>query len=109
MTPHKCPTCLGTGLVSRPPNVAGDVQTWSSTGTGPHPCRCCYGTGIIWSEPQFIFECDRFVREGWPEVFGADLDPMDDNYDPDRGPMSDFHDRAESPWTIPVSITVRRL
>ena len=44
---QKCPVCNGTGLVSRPPWVAGDVPSWSSTGTGPYPCRVCGGKGVL--------------------------------------------------------------
>ena len=47
--PHKCPVCDGTGLVSRPPYIAGDQPTWSSTSLDPYPCKCCNGTGIVWS------------------------------------------------------------
>lgn len=48
--PHKCPVCDGAGLVSRPPGVAGDVQTWSSMDAA-HTCLPCNGQGIIWSKP----------------------------------------------------------
>jgi len=44
---QKCPVCNGTGLVSRPPGVAGDVETFPTTSAGPWPCRACNGTGII--------------------------------------------------------------
>lgn len=47
---QKCPVCEGTGLVSRPPWVAGDVFVWSDTQTGPYPCRVCSGSGIIWRQ-----------------------------------------------------------
>lgn len=47
--PYRCPVCIGTGLVSRPPHVAGDVSTWTDTNAGPYPCKSCNGTGIIWS------------------------------------------------------------
>lgn len=46
----KCPVCDGSGLVSRPPGVAGDQTTWVSTDTGPYACRACGGTGIVWSD-----------------------------------------------------------
>ena len=48
MTPHKCPVCDGTGLVARPPGVAGDWPEWASSSCGPYPCRACAGTGVIW-------------------------------------------------------------
>lgn len=44
---QKCPVCDGTGLVSRPPGVAGDQTTWVSTTTGPYRCRVCEGQGIV--------------------------------------------------------------
>ena len=46
--PHKCPCCDGTGLVSRPPGVAGDVVSWPSSGTATYSCRACSGTGVLW-------------------------------------------------------------
>ena len=46
--PHKCPVCDGQGIVSRPPNVAGDRATWAASDTCYYPCRACSGTGIIW-------------------------------------------------------------
>lgn len=48
--PHKCPVCLGSGLVSRPPHVAGDVATWTDSSAGPHQCKGCNGVGIIWEK-----------------------------------------------------------
>lgn len=47
-TPHRCPVCYGTGLVSRPPGVAGDVDSWTDSQTGPYPCRVCSGVGVLW-------------------------------------------------------------
>lgn len=44
---QKCPVCDGQGLVNRPPHIAGDQMTWSSTNAAPHPCRRCIGTGTI--------------------------------------------------------------
>ena len=46
--PFKCPVCNGTGLVSRPPEIAGDVESWTSSTTNTYPCKACAGTGIIW-------------------------------------------------------------
>lgn len=43
----KCPVCDGTGLVSRPPWIAGDQPTWSSTSCGPYPCKRCGGLGTL--------------------------------------------------------------
>ena len=47
MSFQKCPVCDGTGLVSRPPWVAGDVQTWTDSSGGPYPCKVCGGQGIL--------------------------------------------------------------
>ena len=44
---EKCPVCAGTGLVSRPPWIAGDQPTWASSSIGPWPCKVCDGTGLI--------------------------------------------------------------
>ena len=46
--PYKCPVCSGSGKVSRPPHLAGDVNTWSSSNAEPYPCHSCKSTGIIW-------------------------------------------------------------
>ena len=37
----------GTGLVNKPPWVAGDQHEWSSTRTGPWPCKACTGSGLL--------------------------------------------------------------
>lgn len=50
MTPHKCPVCNGTGLVSIPPWVAGDQQFYTSTSAGPWPCKSCNGVGVIYTQ-----------------------------------------------------------
>lgn len=47
--PFKCPCCDGTGKVSRPPWVAGDVLCWTDGGGGIlYACKACLGTGILW-------------------------------------------------------------
>jgi hypothetical protein len=52
MKPHKCPVCDGTGLVSRPPYIAGDINEWvSGTSAMTWTCCACSGTGIVW-EPD---------------------------------------------------------
>jgi len=45
---HKCPVCDGTGLVSRPPWVAGDAEFWYTSDAGPWSCKSCFGRGIIY-------------------------------------------------------------
>ena len=65
--PFKCPVCDGTGKVSRPPGVAGDIDSWSSSETGPYDCRACWGNAIIWGPPQpppFIFVPGSTIPEG---------------------------------------------
>ena len=59
--PFKCPVCDGTGLVSKPPYIAGDQETWSTSQTGTYPCHACGGSGIIWSEDvdmEYTIEVD---------------------------------------------------
>jgi rRNA maturation protein Nop10 len=46
--PYKCPVCNGSGKVSRPPHVAGDVDQWSASGTELYECNACLGSGIVW-------------------------------------------------------------
>lgn len=53
-TPYQCPVCNGTGLVSRPPGMAGDVEDWSSTDCVPYTCKACSGTCIVWSHTIII-------------------------------------------------------
>jgi hypothetical protein len=60
-TPHRCPICLGRGMVDFDPDLPG-----VGTATGPRPCKPCSGTGIVW-------EGDRvsFVPSCWTEEFIA--------------------------------------
>jgi DnaJ-class molecular chaperone len=48
MRPYKCPVCNGRGIVSTPPWIASDVQTFTANGTETYPCRACAGTGLVW-------------------------------------------------------------
>lgn len=50
--PHKCPVCDGTGFVSRPPYLPGDVDTWASHGIYCYTCKLCDGGGIVWGGTQ---------------------------------------------------------
>jgi len=63
-TPHCCPVCQGSGLVSRPPRVAGDVEVWSANGTAAYGCRACSGTGIVWGPAAPL-----------PDVVGVTVEP----------------------------------
>lgn len=50
ITPIKwqcCPVCNGHGTISRPPNIAGDQQTWPGWGTSLYMCPCCNGHKVI--------------------------------------------------------------
>jgi DnaJ-class molecular chaperone len=47
-TPHKCPVCDGSGLVNRPPWVAGDQQVFWTSSCGPWQCNACGGSGVLW-------------------------------------------------------------
>jgi hypothetical protein len=42
-----CPICRGTGLVSRPPHIAGDQPYFVSDSSGPWPCNGCNGIGLV--------------------------------------------------------------
>ena len=50
MKPYKCPVCDGTGKVSRPSYLAGDLQEWSGSSSGPFSCQACVGSGIVWKQ-----------------------------------------------------------
>lgn len=50
--PFRCPVCQGSCLVSRPPYVAGDVDSWITSTTVVYECKACNGTGIVWSEEK---------------------------------------------------------
>ena len=41
-----CPKCNGQGQVAKPPYIAGDVHTWSSS-QGIYECDVCNGSKII--------------------------------------------------------------
>ena len=43
---QKCPKCDGQGIVSKPPWISGDQQTWDSTSVN-HQCDVCNGQKII--------------------------------------------------------------
>lgn len=51
MRPFRCPVCTGHGTVTRPPSVAGDMNTWSSSDTRFHSCPACAGIGIVCGPP----------------------------------------------------------
>jgi hypothetical protein len=52
--PAKCPVCDGTGLVSKPPGIAGDATTWASSYVGPYECQGCGGGGVLHAETAFL-------------------------------------------------------
>lgn len=45
--PYRCPVCNGQGIVSRPPYIAGDIYTWTSS-QASWVCKACEGKGIVW-------------------------------------------------------------
>jgi len=55
---QKCPVCDGTGLVSRPPGIAGDQLSWSGSSCGPFSCQACNGTGLFWFNMDLLDPCD---------------------------------------------------
>jgi hypothetical protein len=42
-----CPNCNGHKTVSRPPWIAGDQTSWTSTSTQIFQCPTCEGLGYI--------------------------------------------------------------
>ena len=52
---HTCPNCRGTGLVSYPPYLAGDIGQWTGVGAGPYPCKSCNGKGVIVVKDDVLF------------------------------------------------------
>lgn len=44
---QKCPKCSGQGVVSKPPHIAGDQETWSASTSITHICNVCNGAKII--------------------------------------------------------------
>lgn len=47
----KCPTCDGTGWVSKSPYSVGDVRRWDGTVIdGRYTCQTCSGQRFLWSE-----------------------------------------------------------
>lgn len=46
--PYVCPVCNGAGTVSRPPHIAGDQTSWSSSSCPLYICHACCGTGVVW-------------------------------------------------------------
>ena len=43
---QKCPKCDGQGIVSKPPYIAGDQNTWASAETS-YICNLCNGQMVI--------------------------------------------------------------
>lgn len=41
-----CPKCNGQGIVSRPPWIAGDIESWMSSESS-YECNLCHGKMII--------------------------------------------------------------
>jgi hypothetical protein len=62
--PFKCPICNGTGKVSRPLDIAGDLP-WSGVESGPWPCTC--QGGIVWGPPEIVVEIQD--KDGDPAAF----------------------------------------
>ena len=56
--------CEGTGLVSRPPGVPGDVKEWSSNATA-HSCPSCSGRGVLWHQAEAVPPWVREITLEW--------------------------------------------
>ncbi len=50
-----CPKCNGQGSVSKPPEIAGDITTWSDC-VGIHTCNVCNGEKVI---PMHVIEANE--------------------------------------------------
>jgi len=61
---QKCPVCDGTGLVSKPPGIAGDQEVWDSADVGPYTCRVCLGKGIILTPTEIKLASISIPGEG---------------------------------------------
>ena len=48
MKAQLCPKCNGQGIVSKPSWIAGDVDTWSGSGTATYICDLCNGGKVIY-------------------------------------------------------------
>lgn len=57
---QKCPVCDGTGLVSRPPWIAGDQSYWIGSSSGPYTCKACGGSCVIWYNEKLLDPCGLF-------------------------------------------------
>ncbi len=47
MKVEMCPVCKGQKTVSKPPYIAGDVDSWTDNGSGPYPCPTCGAKGYL--------------------------------------------------------------
>ena len=65
MNLHKCPTCNGQGIVSKPPWVAGDQDVWYSTTAMTWPCKTCDAKGYIGVDMDLAEWLDYGMGEGW--------------------------------------------
>jgi len=45
--PYRCPVCNGTGMVSFPPDIPGDLH-YTTTEIKNYSCRSCNASGVIW-------------------------------------------------------------
>ena len=63
--PFKCPVCDGSGTVSRPPHIPGDVGAWPSSGSdcALYDCHACSGMGIVWSKGESLKK--RKIKIRW--------------------------------------------
>ena len=70
---QKCPVCDGTGLVSKPPWVAGDQYTWTATSSGPWSCNRCNGSGTL-DQISLIETVKERIAD--PQIVDVDLDDI---------------------------------
>ena len=58
-----CPKCNGQGQVTKPPYIAGDQETWSSS-SAIHQCDVCNGRKII---PMHIVDNEPHCEIQWDQ------------------------------------------
>ena len=50
---NACPICGGSGVVSKPPGLAADINVWESSSNAGSTCNRCGGTGRLGTPAYF--------------------------------------------------------